>query len=268
MNQLVLDRSDQCIQTCFDDVHRYTDGGPELLAVGRFDQYTDLRCCTVPAVKYTHLVVGQVYCLQNRIKPLQRLSECAVQCVDRTVSLRCGHLGLTIDHHLDHGGSGWIFFAVLLFAHRFEFLHLEEGMIVAQLFADEHFQRCIRSFKLVSLVLHLLDLTDNLCGHRIFATDFCIYPLNLFDQGAASGHFGHQEASGVSHTLRVNMFKRGWRLVDSVDVHSAFMGKGALSHIGHVFIHLHVGYLGDHVTGLHQLVQIFRRNTLIVSLEL
>ena len=64
------------------------------------------------------------------------------------------------------------------------------------------------------------------------------------------------------------MFKRCRCLVHPINVHAAFVGKCALSNIRHVLVQTDVGNFRYHPTGLHQLVQIFRWNALIIPLQL
>src|SRR4051794_5893652 len=151
------DRVAQRLPRRFDDVVRHSDRRPRPLAVRTVDEHACHRARALGRVQYTDLVVGEVDAFEDREPSADAGPKCPVQGVDRTIAFGGCDLSFAADVDLDGGLGGERPVADLVGDHA-ERLEAEEVLLPAGRPAQQQFQRAVRRFEVIALVLETLEL--------------------------------------------------------------------------------------------------------------
>ena len=109
--------------------------------------------------------------------------------------------------------------------------------------ADDQFERSVRAFKLIALVLQFLHALNDLRCFRLVFLELDAELGGLLNQTAAPGHFTHGDVRAVADKAGVYVFVAGLLFAHGVGVHSALVGECVAAHKRRAIAHGHVGQL-------------------------
>ena len=139
---------------------------------------------------------------QRRILRTDRLTNRAVESVDRTVALGGADDPLAVDEQLDRCLRAELVVAVVVDDHP-ERLELEERLLPTDDAADEQLHRAIGRFEVEPAVLELLQAIGDLA--RLLAIDLDAELVRLHLDGRPPGELRHHETRAVADGLRIDV---------------------------------------------------------------
>ena len=154
-----------------------------------------------------------------------------------------------------------------LLADDLEVLQLEERTVLAELLADEQFERAFRTFELIALVLHLLEPLHDAVGHLVILGDGRIDFPDLVENHASARHLAHQETTLAAYQLGIDVLERMCSLVDAVDVHATLVGESAVPDERFAFVERNVRDCRHMTRNMHDVPILVRRQAFVIALD-